>query len=322
MTLPLITIGITAYKAADTIGRAIRSAIAQKWENTEILIVDDFSGDATVDAIRQTIANLKQARLIVHETNTGPAGTRNTILRTARGEFIAFFDDDDESYPERLHSQYERITAYERDSGAALVLCYASGERLYPNGYRKDLPAIGSQGIPPQGRDVADRILFFGGDKTKFYGSGTPTCSLMARKSTFDAAGGFDENFRRVEDLDFSVRCALQGAHFIGCPQKLFLQHATEASDKSHEKNLEAELQLVEKHRAYLQSRNQYHYARQWPKIRHSHFKRDYKNFMIQLFSLWLKHPLQVTMHIMATGPARFLHERKINKNTVSNSTT
>lgn len=322
MTLPLITIGITAYRAADTIGRAIQSAVAQKWENTEILIVDDFSGDSTVDAIYRAITDLKQARLIVHETNTGPAGARNTILHAARGEFIAFFDDDDESYPERLHSQYERIIAYERDTGAGLVLCYASGERLYPNGYRKDLPAIGSQGIAPQGRDMADRTLFFGGDKTKFYGSGTPTCSLMARKSTFEAVGGFDKNFRRVEDLDFSVRCALKGAHFTGGPQKLFLQHATESSDKSHEKNLEAELQLVEKHKAYLQSRKQYHYARQWPQIRYSHFKKDYKNFIIQLFGLWIRHPFQTTRHIVTTGPARFLHERKMNKKQLSNSTT
>ena len=314
MTEPLITIGITAYCAEKTIGRALSSAFAQDWPNTEILIVDDCSGDRTVLTVRELIADQKNVRLIVHKQNKGAAGARNTILREARGDFIVFFDDDDESQPERLKTQYQLILSYEKAGRADLVLCYASGERLYPNGYRKELYAIGSRGKIPHGPGMADRILFFGGDRECFYGAGTPTCSLMARKEVFEKAGGFDESFRRVEDLDFSVRCALLGAHFIGCAEKLFVQHATESSDKSTDKNLEAEVQLAEKHRDYLESRNRYVYAREWPKIRASHFKKDYKTFFTTLFPLFLKHPLAVTRHLFTTGPARFLHERKMKR--------
>ncbi|MBK9585572.1 MAG: glycosyltransferase [Alphaproteobacteria bacterium] len=312
MTLPLITIGITAYCAEESIERAVRSALAQDWANTEILIVDDCSTDDTVKVVRQAIAEAKKARLIVHDQNKGAAGARNTILQEAKGDFIVFFDDDDESLPHRLSRQYERIVSYEKETGADLVLCYASGERLYPNGYRKILDAIGSQEKVPHGSGMADRILFYGGEKECFYGSGTPTCSLMARREVFEKAGGFDEHFRRVEDLDFSVLCALMGAHFIGCPEKLFVQHATESSDKSADKNLEAELQLAEKHRAYLELINRYVYAREWPKIRASHFKRDYRTFFATLFPLFLHHPIAVTRHLLKTGPARFFHERKM----------
>ncbi|MBK6896694.1 MAG: glycosyltransferase [Alphaproteobacteria bacterium] len=312
MTLPLITIGITAYCAQESIGRALRSALAQDWANTEILIVDDCSTDDTAKVIREAIADAKKARLIVHEKNKGAAGARHTILQEAKGDFIVFFDDDDESLPHRLSRQYERIVSYEQETGADLVLCYASGERLYPNGYRKILDAIGSCGKVPQGVEMADRILFYGGDKECFYGSGTPTCSLMARREVFDKAGGFDEHFRRVEDLDFAVRSALIGAHFIGCPEKLFVQYATQSSDKSADKNLQAEMQLAEKHRAYLESKDRYVYAREWPKIRASHFKKDYRTFFMTLVPLLLKHPIAVTRHLFKTGPARFFHERKM----------
>ena len=321
MTEPLITIGITAYKAADTIRRAIASAAAQDWPRSEIIIVDDCSGDQTVTAIEEAIKGIEHVRLIVHKENTGPAGARNTILRAANGEFVAFFDDDDESLPERLKTQHARIVSYERETGSDIVLCYASGERLYPNGYKKPLDAIGSQGHPPYGEEMADRLLFFGGDKSKFYGAGTPTCSLMARKRVFEQVGGFDQNFRRVEDIDFAVRCAIAGGHFIGCPQRLFVQHATDASDKSYENNLEAELQLVEKHQAFLKKRGRYVYAREWPKIRYSHFKKDYGRFFMILAKLWCRHPIAVTKHLFTTGPARLVHERKMRK-TANQETT
>lgn len=314
MNEPLITIGITAYNAQDTIERAIRSALAQNWENKEILIVDDSSTDKTRETIENVIKGHKSVRLIRHENNKGAAGARNTILKEAKGDFIAFFDDDDESLPERICTQYKTITEYEKKHRADLILCYASGERHYPNNYRKPLEAIGSRASPPDGPGLADRILFYGGDPECFYGSGTPTCSLMAQKKAFKKIGTFDQDFRRVEDLDFAVRASLLGAHFIGCPEKLFIQHATEASDKSHDKNLEAELKLVEKNRSYLEKKNRYVYAREWPKIRAAHFKKDYSTFVLTLAKLWFKHPFTVTKHLLATGPARLSHERRMNK--------
>lgn len=320
MTGPLITIGITAYNAQETIARAIDSAKVQGWTNKEILVVDDCSSDKTAEIAEQKLKTIPSARLIKHTQNTGAAGARNTILKEAKGEFIAFFDDDDESLPSRIETQYKRIITTEEETKSTLVLCYASGERLYPNGYKKSLRAIGSQGPTPQGSGLADRILFFGGPSDWFYGSGTPTCSLMARKAVFERIGGFDESFRRVEDLDFAVRCALENAYFVGCPEKFFIQHATESTDKSYEKNLEAELKLVEKYKKYLESKNRYIYAREWPKIRASHFKKDYLSLILTLGKLWVKHPVAVSRHLIATGPARLRHERKMKQRSQEDS--
>ena len=51
------------------------------------------------------IADDPRARLIYHRHNTGPGGARNTILSNASGEFVAFFDDDDASLPNRISEQ-------------------------------------------------------------------------------------------------------------------------------------------------------------------------------------------------------------------------
>ncbi len=309
---PKITIAITCFNAQDFIGRAIDSAFAQNWPNTEILIADDSSTDSSREVITKKIEGRANARLIVNEVNLGPGGTRDVLLNEAKGEFIAFFDDDDKSLPARIETQYRRITSYERETGQTLVACYASGVRNYPNGYKKELPAIGSQAVVPQGPGMAESILFYGRRANWFYGSGTPTCSLMARTSTLKQAGGFDKNFRRVEDLDLTIRLSLMGASFIGCPETLFTQHATTGNDKSHRKNLDAELQLAEKHKDFLKSVGMYDYARNWPKMRYYHFTKQYAHFLLTLAYLLVKYPIKTSTHLLDTGPKRLRHERKM----------
>jgi glycosyltransferase involved in cell wall biosynthesis len=312
---PLVTIGITCFNAVDTIARAIGSALAQDWSNFEIVIVDDCSTDSSKDVVLATIANEPRARLVSHGSNKGPGAARNTIVSAAKGEFIAFFDDDDESLPARLSAQMKTLTTHERSSGTKLIACYASGVRRYPNGYSVALPAIGSRGkTVPQGAAVADYLLIFRLQPGYFYGSGTPACSLMARRSTVEAIGGFDPELRRVEDADFAIRLALRGGHFVGTPETLFVQHATDAPDKSPETNLEAQQRLVSKHREYLEKIGRFDYARRWQMLRHWHFSRRYGLFASELFGLFVRYPTTVTWHLLNTGPRRLLHESRMRR--------
>lgn len=313
MKAPRVTIGLACYNAADTIRRALDSALAQDWPNIEVIVVDDASSDNSAAIAEAAIAVAPRARLIRHETNSGAAGARNTILGEARGDFIAFFDDDDESLPKRITSQIRRLEAYERQTGAELIACYASGNRRYSNGYVKELPAIGSRGdVAPFGPAVAEHLLFYRHRPGWFYGSGTPTCALLARRSTFIAVGGFDTRLRRVEDIDLAIRLAFAGGHFIGTKETLFIQYATSAAYKSPEKNLEAEQFLAMKNRDYLMSIGRYYYALHWPKLRYWHFRRRYGRFLMELLGLLLHHPLTVASHLLNTGPKRLLHERKL----------
>ncbi len=312
---PLITVGITCFNAEDTIARAIFSAFSQDWPNLEILIVDDCSTDRSVSVIEEIIKNDKRAKLIRHKINKGPAAARNTLLRNAEGEFIAFFDDDDVSMKNRVSTQVGRLLDYETKTGCRRVACYARGIRYYPNGYKKPLPAIGSKGEKiPNGSGVANYLLFYQKRYDWFYGAGVPACSLMARVSLFKEVGWFDECLRRVEDADFAVRLALKGGHFIGTTEPLFIQYATSSLDKSPEKNLESEQEIVRKHKAYLVSIGYYYYALHWPELRYWHFKRQYFRFISVLTRLFLRYPIMVLKHLLSTGPRRLLHEHKMRR--------
>jgi glycosyltransferase involved in cell wall biosynthesis len=312
---PLVTIGITCFNAADTITRAVQSALAQDWPNIEVLIVDDLSRDDSAAKVESAIKGDKRARLIRHERNTGPAGSRNTILSQAKGEFVVFFDDDDMSFPQRVGEQARTIQAYEQKTGAELVACYASGVRSYPNGYQMDINAIGSLGaVPPHGPEVADYLLFNRRRDEWFYGAGTPACALMARRAAFQAVGGFNASLRRVEDADFAIRLALAGGHFIGTSKRLYQQFSTTGADKRPEDNLRAEQRMVENHRAYLESLNRYYYALHWPLLRYWHFKKRYDKFVLEISKLFVRHPWTVTKHLLDTGPKRLWHEYKMKR--------
>lgn len=313
---PLITIGITCFNAEHTIVRAIQSALAQDWPNLEVVVVDDASTDHSWALIERMASEDSRVKPLRHATNGGAATARNSLIAAASGELLAFFDDDDESLPERVRVQYETLCQYETQTGAKLIACYASGLRRYPNGYALNLPAIGSQPIVPHGELVADYLLFNDRKSGVFYGAGTPTCSLMARLSTFRTISGFDASLRRVEDVDFAVRLALSDGHFIGCPEHLFTQYATVASDKTPHKNLEAELQLIDKHMGYLKRRKRYGYARNWFQIRFFHFSGQRLKFIWALFVFLLLHPFAGTAHLLRSAPARFVHERGMQQQT------
>ncbi len=307
-----VTIGITCFNARETIGRAIGSALAQDWGAIEVIVADDASTDGSAEVVAELIAGEPRARLIRLQQNGGPAAARNAIIAAASGDFIAFFDDDDESLPGRVSAQVAAIRAFEAEHGGVPVACYAAGERLYPNGYRKLLPAIGAEDVRPHGPALADYLLFHRKLPGWRYNSGTPTCALMARTALLRELGGFDERLRRVEDVDLAIRLALAGGWFIGTQEVLFLQHSTTAPDKSHERNRDAEVAIADKHADYLRSIRRYHYARNWPQLRYHHFKRDYLRFALQFLRIWLVNPVLATEHILATGPKRLAHERRM----------
>lgn len=314
MEAPLITAGITCFNAEDTIERAVRSALNQRWPNLEVVVVDDRSTDGSFDILEKLARDNTKLKIIRQDTNTGPAGARNAVLKNASGEFVAFFDDDDESAPDRVAIQYERIVAYEQEIGQTLVACYASGRRTYPNGYSIKIDAIGSRPEIPKGDEVADYILFNEKKPGVFYGAGTPTCALTARMSVFDAVGRFDPEFRRVEDAEFATRLARRGGHFIGCPEKLYTQHATVAADKTAWLNFEAEIKMIEINRDYLERRNRYYYAKNWFQFRYHHFSGETGRMLMALVRAWIRHPILVTRHFLASAPARLLHEIRMTR--------
>ena len=292
MTSPLVTIGITAFNAEGSIARAVASALAQDWRPVEVVIVDDVSSDGTWAAIAALAAAHPEVRAFRQERNQGVGAARSRIVAEARGAFIDFFDDDDESTPDRVRRQVQRITEYEaRFEDGAPVICHASRRQLLPEGGSRIEPTMGTRAdvVAPHGVAVARRILA-GTPLSDGYGA-LATCSQLARTATYRALGGFDAAFRRVEDTDFCVRLALAGGHFVGIAEPLVTQTLTKTSDKSLEGELGYKLMLVDKHREVFDDGRHYRYCREWTITKYHWLARHRLRFAVRMAGAALAYP-------------------------------
>ncbi|MEQ9639372.1 MAG: glycosyltransferase family 2 protein [Alphaproteobacteria bacterium] len=292
MNAPLVTLGVTAYNAADSVERAVGSALAQTWRPIEVVVVDDASSDGTPEILRRLAAEHCEIRVFRNEVNSGVAYGRNRILTEARGEFVAFFDDDDESLPERVATQLRRIVAYEAAfAGGAPVICHTARCIIYDWG-EEYAPTMGQHEDrrAPAGPAVARRILM-GEPLEDAYGA-CATCSQMARVSTYRAVDGFDANLRRSEDTDLTVRLAEAGCHFVGVAEPLVVQTMTPTSEKSLADECRHTLVMLEKNRTIMEREGQYEFCRRWIELKWAWLERRRVTFAVGLLGLALRHPL------------------------------
>jgi glycosyltransferase involved in cell wall biosynthesis len=89
--------------------RAIRSAASQTQSPAEIVVVVDGADEETLAALRGS--PIPAVRVISVREKVGPAEARNIAIRSTRSDWIAFLDDDDEWFPEKLRRQYETALA-------------------------------------------------------------------------------------------------------------------------------------------------------------------------------------------------------------------
>jgi GT2 family glycosyltransferase len=201
---PLVTIGLTTYNAADRVERAVNSALAQTWRPIEIVAVDDASNDGTRAILDRLAAQHPALRVFGHAANGGIAVSRNRIRRKRAVISSPSSMMMTKVFPAR-RGQLTRILEYERDyAGGAPSLSYRPFAGLFRKGATGRVHHGETEAGVPAGPAVAQRILL-GTPLQDAYGA-CPTCSQMARLSTYRKLDGFDLTLRRGEDTDFSIR--------------------------------------------------------------------------------------------------------------------
>ena len=263
---PLVTAGVTAYNAAETIERAVRSAAEQTWRPLEILAVDDGSHDETPAILRRLEREIPELRVVEHERNRGAGAGRNTVLEHARGEFVAFFDDDDVSDPRRIEWQVELLLQHEQRYGPNHpVMVHTARTVVSSEGRRWHVRVSGADPLKPGpgGRALVDHLMRGVSVRSEPAGAG-PTCTQLGRLASYAEVGGFDPALRRAEDAEFNVRLAAAGGHLIGVAEPLVEQHLTGGAEKRPAAEGRAELAILDKHRGYLPDAASYLAGRQW----------------------------------------------------------
>lgn len=300
-TRPLVTIGIAVYNAADTVQRAVSSALAQTWRPIEIILVDDCSTDGTPMVLASLQEGHPEIRLFRQARNAGVAATRNRIVAEAKGEFIAFFDDDDRSHPDRIVRQVARIEAYEHAFAAgAPVICHTARRQWFADGREQVVSTMGTQvgRAAPAGRAVAERVLI-GTPLKDGYGA-CATCSQMARTALYRDLGGFDSAFRRSEDTDLAVRLAKAGGHFVGIAEPLVEQFMTRTPDKSLVGEKDYTVLLLEKHRDVPDRFGLFDFCRGWIEVKQAWLERRQSVALGRAARLSLRYPAQSLRRLWA----------------------
>ena len=105
-----VTVIIPVFNGEAWVRQAIDSARGQTVPPLEVIVVDDGSTDGTPAILAEYGTKIRAIRT----TNEGVAAARNTGLRMAQGEFIAFLDADDVWHPRKLERQLRAMTASPR----------------------------------------------------------------------------------------------------------------------------------------------------------------------------------------------------------------
>lgn len=193
----LVSVVIPTYKRPfDILKRAINSVLNQTYSNMEIIVVDD----SPMEYIEREVVKSKlkceygeNVRYIQHDENRGACAARNTGIKNSRGSFIAFLDDDDEWYKNKIKMQLEKFS----DNEVGLVYC-DSVSVFTKNGkiIKEKIRAYDKEGW------VFDELI-----KSNFIGS---TSFVMIRKNVFEDVGNFDLSMKSAQDAEMWLRISKQ----------------------------------------------------------------------------------------------------------------
>lgn len=204
---------IPVYNSEKYLEATIESAILQTYRSNEIIVINDGSTDQSAKIIEKFSRHI----IYIEQQNQGVAIARNTGIKKASGEYIAFLDSDDLWLPNKLEMQVETMN---NNNNIQIV--------------HTDITPISEEGRPlePFIRD-ANRLTGFL-EKNLLLRKAHIACSTaMARKDSIVLAGMFDPFLSKIgaEDLDLWVRLAKSGpAEYINIPLALYRVRDTSLS--------------------------------------------------------------------------------------------
>lgn len=214
------------YKGERYVSKAIESALAQTYDNFEVVIVNDGSPDDSIAKIRPYIQrpNVK----LIEQDNRGVAAARNAGIRNSSGEIITFLDQDDWWIPDKLTVQIAHLAAHPDHQ---LVHGYQSYAR-------------------EDGRLVEyseDWVADVHGDcfSALFQRNRIAILTVAVRRSCLDQVGLFNEQVSKADDYELWMRIARRfQVGFIDQPLGIYRLHGANASKDSFAMEL-AELGAV-----------------------------------------------------------------------------
>ena len=212
--VPKVSVVMPVFNVERYIADAVRSVLAQTFHDYELLVIDDCSPDQSI-RICQEFPD-QRLRIIRHRENRGLAGARNTGIRQATGEYLAFLDSDDIWHPQKLALHVTHL-----DQNPEVGISFSRSQFMLPNGelttyyqmpklreidsaYCLCRNPVGNGSAPVIRRETLQTICYrdarYGEEEDRY----------------------FDEDLRQSEDIECWIRILLSSSYRIeGIPEAL-----------------------------------------------------------------------------------------------------
>ena len=178
---------ITTYHNEKLLNRAVESVLHQTYERIELIVVDDNPPESNArKATEAVMEKYPQAVYLKHSENRNGAAARNTGIRAAKGEYIAFLDNDDVYFSGHVA---DCVNILEEHPEYGAVLC---GVVKVGGGICWDL-------IPAVTGDAVKELFL----RETALGTGS---NIFVRTFLVKDIKGFDESFQRHQDVEFCIR--------------------------------------------------------------------------------------------------------------------
>ena len=196
-----VSIVIINYNDKLRIKRAIDSAINQTWKNTEVIMVDDGSDEAT-RKIYEDYTFFEDLKLIQRErtdkADRTPSAARNAGIEAATGDYVCFLDSDN----------YYSTTFVEEMMKNPADIMYCNWEIIGMQEYKVNIEQVWKA----DNRLLQNYLMFQHLDHQ----------CLLIKKDILDKVGLYDNRFPRSQDCDFIVRILLTTENWVHCAKCLF----------------------------------------------------------------------------------------------------
>lgn len=183
----LVSVITPTYRRSETLTRAIESVLNQSYTNLELLVVNDNNPDDEFTEYVKKVTKKynvdRRFRLILQDKHINGAVARNVAIKEARGEYVAFLDDDDWWEVDKLKEQVKVLTSLDSSWGgvSCLFRFYDSNGKL-----------IGKMNKYADGNIYKDILSLY---------TDVATSTLLLRRTALDEAGYFDEKLLRNQDI-------------------------------------------------------------------------------------------------------------------------
>lgn len=273
----LVSVIIPAYNRENTILRSIKSVLNQTYDNIEVIVIDDCSTDKTRDRVLEI--NDDRVRYYCLEKNSGACVARNTGVKIARGDIIAFQDSDDSWHLDKLEKQLNYLIENDYD--------FISCGIVRVNGDERKEYCISE--CPTEKIDVWCKLI---------NSNWVSTQTILCYKSCFEKIQ-FDPAIKRYQDWDLALQASL--IYKMGSMQEALVDvYIQENSISKTVNNIRSKAIVIEKHKIDVIDKNRKMMAqyfkcladvnrREHPNVARGYYLKSLKNiFCLKVLVCWM----------------------------------